>query len=255
MKRLFFISLYFLPITCLAQSLLPNGGFEDENICTEYVINCVPEAWISNQRGLTNYFTDSNRSYDGKHCMAIEAGHATRPFERTYIRSELLCMPKKGNKYRIEFFIKSPHAILDSIGVRFDSAEPLLDKTTMQGVAASVYAASNPANKFKKDSSWQKVILEYTATGTEKFMRIANFSKKDVTGSTGISRRYSFYVYIDNISMIPLNPAERLCANWQDVKKDIYNMNERHQYLERVLRLRQTNPAKKVQPGPVTGTD
>jgi hypothetical protein len=243
MKSLFFIFLYFLPITLFTQDLLPNGGFEDENICTEYNINCVPEAWISNQRGLTNYITDSSRCYDGKHCMAIEAGHATRPFERTYIRSELLCMLKKGNRYRIEFFIKSPHSILDSIGVRFDSTEPILDKGPVRTLTPALYIADNPVNRFRKDSSWQKCVVEYTATGTEKFIRIANFSKNDITGSTGISRRYSFYIYFDNISMVPVNPAEQLCANWQAVKKDIYNMNERHQYLERVLRLRQKQSA------------
>lgn len=230
--------LFLLPVTCFAQNFLPNGGFEDENICTEYKINCVPEAWISNQRGLTNYITDSNRSYKGKHCMAIEAGHATRPFERTYIRSELICRMKKGNSYRIELFVKSSHPILDSIGIRFDSTEPLLDKKSIQGLPPSVFLSHNPSNKFKKDSSWQKAIVDYTATGEEKFIMIANFSRSDVTGSTGISRRYNFYIYLDNISMTPLDTAEALCAGWQEVKKNIYDMNERHQYMERVLRMR-----------------
>jgi hypothetical protein len=248
MNRLVFL-ICFLPAPCLGQNLLPNGGFEDENNCTEFKIDCVPEAWISNERGLTNYITDSARSYEGRHCFSIEAGHSTRPFQRTFIRSELLCRMKKGNKYRLEFFIRSPHPVLDSIGINFDTTEPLLDKRPVHAIRPSLYIADNRSNVFKKDSNWQKVTLDYTATGEEKFMMIANFSKADITGSTGISRRYNFYILLDNISLVPLDPKERLCNNWQDVKKDIYNMNERHQYMERVLRLRKTDPAKKVQPG------
>jgi hypothetical protein len=249
--RSLFILLCLSSATCFSQSLLPNGGFEDENNCTEFKIHCVPEAWISNERGLTNYITDSGRSYEGKHCMLIEAGHSTRPFQRTFIRSELLCRMRQGSRYRIEFFIKSPHTVLDSIGVRFDTAEPLFDKRSVHSLRPSLYIADNRSNLFKKDSSWQKVILDYTATGEERFMMIANFSRNDITGSTGISRRYNFYIFLDKISLVPLDPGERLCDNWQDVKKDIYNINERHQYMERVLRLRQKDPTKKVQPGPM----
>lgn len=248
MRKSLISILLFFPLFCIAQSLLPNGGFEDENTCTEYIINCVPEAWISNQRGLTNYITDSNRSYKGRHCFAIEAGHATRPFERTYVRSPLLCKLKTGSRYRVQFYIKSPHSLMDSVGISFDTTEPLLQKKEVRAIVPVLVLAGNPGNTFRKDSSWQKAVLEYTATGEERFIIIANFSRNDITGSTGINRRYNFYFYIDEVSMVPLDPNERLCANWQEVKRDIYNMNERHQFMERVLRLRENNPAKRVEP-------
>jgi hypothetical protein len=44
---------------------------------------------------------------------------------------------------------------------------------------------------------------------------------------------------------VPLDPNEKLCTNWQDVKQNIYKMNERHQYMERVLRARQAKPMAK----------
>lgn len=248
-KCLLYFFLFYSPVTCFSQSLLPNGGFEDENTCTEFVINCVPEAWISNQRGLSNYITDSSRSYKGKHCFAIEAGHATRPYERTFIRSQLLCKLQKGKHYRVELYIKSPHSFMDSVGISFDTIEPLLQKKEVRAIVPAVVIASNPANKFKSDSSWQKAVMEYTATGEERFMIIANFSRNDITGSTGISRRHNFYFFVDEISMIPVDPKERLCYNWKEVKKDIYNMNERHQFMERVLKMRESNPQKRVEPG------
>jgi hypothetical protein len=137
---------------------------------------------------------------------------------------------------------------MDSVGISFDTIEPLLQKKEVRVIVPALVLGSNPSNKFRKDSSWQKVVLEYVATGQERFIIIANFSRNDITGSTGINRRYNFLFYIDEITMVPLDPSERLCANWQEVKKDIYNMNERHQFMERALRIREKNPGKRVEP-------
>ncbi|MEI9808652.1 MAG: hypothetical protein WDO16_12770 [Bacteroidota bacterium] len=35
--------------------MLANGDFEEENICTEYKVNCAPEAWIANKDGFSTY--------------------------------------------------------------------------------------------------------------------------------------------------------------------------------------------------------
>jgi len=43
-------------------------------------------------------------------------------------------------------------------------------------------------------------------------------------------------VYLDDISLVPLDPDEKLCDNWQQVKEDIYDFNPRHQFLWRMLR-------------------
>jgi outer membrane protein OmpA-like peptidoglycan-associated protein len=248
MKKIFFSLVCFFPVFCFSQSLLLNGGFEEENICTEFKINCAPEAWITSGSGLANYFKDINRVYEGEHCMAIVAGHVTRPFDRTFIRSPLLCRLKRGNQYRLEFFIKSPHPILDSIGVYFGPIDPLLERKPIHLLAPSLFLGRS--NKFVKDSNWQKVVLDYRANGNEAYITIANFSRNDVTGNTGISRRNQFFVLIDNISLLPLNPEERLCANWQQVKEDIYDLNERHQYLQRMITQRSSNDPDKIIPGP-----
>src|SRR5436190_4629848 len=102
-----------IPSLIYAQSLLLNGNFEEENICLEYKVNCAPEAWLTNDDVFNNYFKDATRAYQGWHCMSIEAGNAKKPFKRTFIRSQLLCGLRKGNHYRVELFVKSPHPILD----------------------------------------------------------------------------------------------------------------------------------------------
>jgi hypothetical protein len=214
MKVLLILSFLVLSTFCFSQSLLVNGGFEDENICTEYKVNCASEAWIANDNGFNNYFKDVNRAYEGTHYIGIEAGHATKPYQRTFIRSQLLCGLKKANQYRLEFFVKSLHPILDSIGVYFGSIDPLLERKPIHKLGPSLFLPEG-TNKFIKDTNWQKVTLDYTANGDETFITIANFSKNDITGPTGIRMENHFFVFLDNISLIPLNPGEKLCDDWQ----------------------------------------
>jgi outer membrane protein OmpA-like peptidoglycan-associated protein len=86
------------------------------------------------------------------------------------------------------------------------------------------------------DSHWQKVSLVYTAQGDEGFITFGNFSKRDINGYTGISRENHFFIFIDNISLLPLDPDERLCKGWQQVKNEMYDQNERHEHLRLLIR-------------------
>lgn len=224
-------------INASSQNLLTNGGFEDENICTEYHVNCAPAAWISTFNGYSNYYKDANRAYSGTHCIAIEAGHSKIPFSRTFVRSQLLCKMHKGHQYKIEFFVKSRHDILDSIGIYFTSFDFLFFKDKpYEKIIPSMYAADG-SNKFVKgDTSWQKVAIDYTAKGDEQYFTLGNFSKRDITGGTGIPKENHFFVFIDDISLIPLDANEKICSDWQTTKEKIYDQHERHEYLNILIR-------------------
>ncbi len=244
-KRLIAIFLQLLSFSSFSQSLLLNGGFEEENICTEYKVNCAPEAWLINDDVFNNYFKDARRAYQGSHCMSVEAGRDRKSFKRTFIRTQLLCGLRKGNQYRVEFYVKSSHRILDSIGVYFSSTDLLFDKRPLQTIIPSFYLADNH-KQLKNDSSWQQVILDYTASGNEAFIAIANFSKRDITGSTGINLENRFFVFVDNVSVVPLNPNEKLCDDWQTTMAEIYDQDDRHEHLWRNIRYR-----KNYQPLPL----
>ena len=234
-----------VPFFCFSQSLLLNGGFEEENICTEYKVNCAPEAWLTNDDVFNNYYKDPARAYQGGHCMSVEAGHAGKKFKRTFIRTQLLCGLRKGNRYRVELFVKSPHPILDSIGIYFTSFDLLFDKRPLQTIDPSLYFADGH-KQFKNDSSWQQVMLDYTAKGDESFIAIGNFSKRDITGETGIKFDNRFFAFIDNVSVVPLNPNEMLCDDVQSTMAEIYDQDERHEFLSRNIRNR-----RNYQPSPV----
>lgn len=245
MKNLFFYFLHLVPVYCFSQNLLVNGGFEEENICTEYKINCAPEAWISSSSGFANYFKDANRAHRGEHCMAIEAGHERKPFQRTFIRSSLLCGLRKDHRYRLEFFIKSPHALLDSIGIRFTSSDPLVETKRLDRLEPSLFLADAPID-FLKDSSWQRIEIVYTANGSEAFIMIANFSRRDINGSTNIPMEDHFFVFLDDIALFPLDENEKLCADWQQTREDIYEQNERHEFLQRSIKYRRSRSPEPI---------
>src|SRR5687768_3111021 len=122
------------PICAFSQNLLVNPGFEEENICSEYKVNCAPEGWIYTVPSYNYYFVDPQLAHQGSRFISIIAGHAQKPYYRTFVRSRLLCALQKDKTYRIEFFVKSVHPILDSMGVYFSSYDFLFEKQPYQKI-------------------------------------------------------------------------------------------------------------------------
>jgi outer membrane protein OmpA-like peptidoglycan-associated protein len=209
-----------------------NGGFEDENICTEFHINCSPEGWISTSDAFDNFYKDPGIAYHGQHCITIEAGNSKKVFRRSYIRTQLLCQLRQGKKYRIEFYIKSKHDILDSIGIYFTPYDFLFEKQILRRIIPGVYIADAVQRPERKDTNWQKVSIDYTASGDELYLTLGNFSKNDLCGPTNVPLENSFFVFFDDISLTPEDPDEKICDGWQITKEDIYDFDARHQFLD-----------------------
>src|SRR6476661_6810886 len=220
----------------LSQELLVNGGFEEENICSEYKVNCAPEAWIYTVPSFIYYFKDARLSHAGHHFVALIAGHTGKPFYRTYVRTRLLCSLHKGNQYQLRFFIRSRHPLLDSMGIYFSGNDFLFEKGPYRSLTPSLFLADGYQPP-SLDTTWQEVVLHYTATGEEAFMAIGNFSRLDVNGPTHIDRENNFFVLLDDISMKPMDPGEKICPGWQTTLNDIYSEDERHEYLDRMIKL------------------
>ena len=212
----------------LPNELLANGGFEDENICTEYHINCAPAAWICHLLLLSGfYFKEAGMAHSGNHCMGILAGHASTYYKRTFIRSRLICNLRPGSQYRISFFVRSRHNILDSMGICFTPYDFLFEKRLYYTIRPAVYVANAVVKPARTDTGWQRVVLTYKASGNENFIAIGYFGKNDLKGSTGVSMESNFIVLLDDISMVPLNTQEQLCSGWRQNLDSIYQQNER----------------------------
>lgn len=232
----FLCLLFLFPFAASAQNLLVNGGFEEENFCTEYKVNCAPEGWIYTVPSFIYYFRDIRQSHEGSRFIKFIAGHSQKPYYRTFVRTRLLCGLRKGHTYRLRFFIRSTHPVLDSIGIFFTPYDFLFERKPYHQITPSVYLARSIRKLSRRDSTWQEVLLDYKANGNEAFLAIGNFSRRDLTGPTGIERENNFFVWADDFSMVPLDRRENLCADWKVTRDGIYRQDERHEFLARIIK-------------------
>lgn len=229
--------LLLFPVSVVAQpQLLLNGGFESENICAEYKVNCAPEAWIYTIPSYIHYFKEPSAAHSGTHYVALIAGHEKKPFTRSFVRSKLVCGLKNGAQYRLSLWVKSEHAILDSLGIYFTQHDFLYERRPYQTISPTIYLKNfaQPPGNLVRD--WQEVTTTFTATGDEVFISVGNFRRNGLGGATGIDKEANFFFLLDDISLTPLNPMERLCPNYKQAEREIIAQTERHEYQARLMK-------------------
>jgi outer membrane protein OmpA-like peptidoglycan-associated protein len=222
-----------------------NGGFEEENICTEYEKNCAPEGWISTSLYADYYFADAAYAAEGEHFVGLVLADAYLPAGRNYLRSRLLCGLRKGSQYRLSLSVRSLHAVFDSIGVYFSANDFLYQKEKLRNSQPQFYL-----NGYRPSEEWQKVSFTYTASGNENFLSIGDFKKKphDLPGRPDLGKDY--YVFLDSISLTPLNSQEHLCFESDSIRQEEYSFNVRHTMLDRLMYVHTKNPP--IPPTPKT---
>ena len=246
---------FFSTMPVYAQNLLVNGGFEDENICIEYDKNCAPEAWIATSL-YANYYFDATLqnavpAHSGTHYVGLTVGHLFKPGMRNFIRARLLCGLRKGHQYKLEMYIRSQHPVLDSIGIYFSEQDYLYEKRYWKLITPQLWSVNGLDSPRKNFLVWQKVQLLYTADGTEGYITIGNYKRVDYTGIHESDYRGDYYFFLDDVSLVPVDPHEKLCREVDSVRKEIYAESERHSYLERKVYMYRKNPPP-VKPLPQT---
>ncbi len=228
--------------TGYSQNLVANGSFEDANLCTEFHKYCAPEAWVATSGQANYYFGDMAIAQDGFHYVGLTAGSVNKRGVRNFIRTQLLCGLRKGNQYAVEFYVSASNKVLDSIGVYFSPEDFLYDKRSFREIQPAFWyvrsgaAASQPSNK------WQKVQFAYTATGNEAFVTIGLFKRTDYTGSIKPDSQDEYYFLLDKISLTPMDAREKICAEAEREKGNIYKQDDRHDKLEKKIAYYQKNP-------------
>ncbi len=217
-----------------AQNLLANGDFEEENICTEYHQNCAPEAWICSSL-VSDYFVyEPSYAYSGTHFLGLIIGNQNRAGARTFVRSRLLCALRKGKQYQIKFYTRSWHNA-DSLGIYFSSTDFLSDTRPYRAVTPSVWIRDSMAHRNSYTTFWARHTLIYTATGDEIFFTLGGFKRNEYRFANIPDRKLDYYVYMDQLSITPLDPNEKLCSGADSVKQVLYGENERHGLLDRKI--------------------
>ncbi len=233
MRRILFLLVFLFPLLLAAQSLLMNGGFEDENICQEYSMNCAPEGWISTSLYSDYYFDDKPHAYSGEHFIGLILANAEKPHLRNFLRTRLLCGLRKGAKYKLEFYIRSVHNVFDSIGIYFSKNDFLYQKEKLRASTPQLFV--NAGKKLVPQKEWQKVSLTYTANGEENFFVIGDFKTRGHRLGINPDLGKDFYFFIDSISLSPANPSEFACKELETIKEEEYSLDVRHSRLDKLI--------------------
>ncbi|MEO5996334.1 MAG: OmpA family protein [Chitinophagaceae bacterium] len=228
-----------------------NGSFEEENICTEYSQHCAPEAWIGNAFTVNYYFDTEGSAEEGRHFIALIAGSDQINSRRSFIRSRLLCGLRKGRQYKLEFYVRSRHAVFDSIGVYFSATDFLFEKKMYNQLSPSLIFRDTSAITYIGNRQWRKISFDYIATGEEIFITIGSFKKLEYKFDLPPEFKGNYYLFLDNVSLMPADKHELLCASADSIRSIMYEQNERHSILEKKTALNKKNVPVELKP-PVT---
>ncbi len=231
--QFFILCLLFFPCTSFTQNLLMNEGFEEENICSEYEKNCAPEAWISTSLMADYYFDDTVNTFSGRHFVGLHYAEKGLKENRAakFIRSRLLCALRKGKTYQLSFYIRSRHAQMDSIGILFTGDDILLRHSANLKEPPDLWVKEGLEEG--KQGSWQKVVLQYRASGNEQFINIGDFKKNGYSFSYRPDLGSGYYYFLDEIRLLADDPSERLCHEAEMIREEAYDFNPRHQVFDR----------------------
>jgi outer membrane protein OmpA-like peptidoglycan-associated protein len=242
MRTIGCIALLAFCCSARTQNLIPNGGFEDENVCTEYKHNCAPEAWIANSMWANYYFRQADRAAEGEHFVGLGAGASYGASVHNFIRTRLLCGLQPGHQYQLTFYIRSRQDILDSVGVYFSATDFLFEKRNFKQLDPQLWATNALDSLYTDPSLWQKVRFIYTAKGDEGFITIGCFNRKEYKFRGQPDFNKDYYVYLDNVALVPLDKQEQLCPQVDSLKADIYGEDQRHEFLRRQIYVRTKAP-------------
>lgn len=215
---------------------MANGGFEDVNYCTEYNEDCAPEAWIATSLWDNYYYKDAASAHIGEHFIGLVAGRLSKPGVRNFIRSRLLCGLRPGHQYRLTFYIRAAEPVFDSVGIYFSPDDFLYDKRDFRDIQPALWLTDGELKGPRDPGQWHRVQWSYTATGKEGYIVIGNFKRVDYTGIQIVNRRKEYYFFLDDISLVPMQKEETLCAQADSMRQEIYGENERHEFIRRKVR-------------------
>ncbi len=219
------------------QNMVTNPGFEERIRCPNHFSANQRDfnlpGWKSASMGTPDYFNqcswgDSDVPFNWAGESNAHSGVAyagvyvwSRPNKkprsyREYVRGELSEPLKQGKRYRIEFYFKlASYSVYtaDRIGMIVTDTEIFQgDDQVINMIPAVTWVGREPLTS----TGWEHISGEYKATGGERFVIIGNFFDNlstqfaQLEGRKGKSPMLaeSAYFYIDDVSVVPLDPPD-----------------------------------------------
>jgi outer membrane protein OmpA-like peptidoglycan-associated protein len=213
-----------------AQNLVANSNFSQPNNCREFGQPCAPAYWFGVPAGCDYYTPKLNPVISHAFCGFVYYS-SDSVNTRTFITTQLLCPLVKDSVYIAEMLVFGRNTDKGKIGI-YLPAEDFLYETAH-------FSSFTPAAAYWQDKEltvtpgkdWQKLQLQFTATGKERYLVIGNFMI-DIPGD--ISTSYSglvgnkYYYFIDNVVLRPANKNIPFCNDADAVKQQLLQRTERH---------------------------
>ncbi len=227
-KLLFLLLLSACFSKTYAQNLLANSSFEDRNTCTELHALCAPEAWfripleaVSVNKGTAGFFL-------GNHHENIVMENVLRPgLFRTYIYTKLLCCLEKGREYVFSVSLRTENnnesfGHLDLLWLDF---EPFHYLERVARAKEKITITDQHKTRDQREG-WKEYSIHFVATGDEQYVLMGNFARETFPGKP---QQRSLIIYeVDDVLLLPADPAIKACAEQDENKTKLYLHNDRH---------------------------
>ncbi|PWU03370.1 MAG: hypothetical protein C5B52_03510 [Bacteroidetes bacterium] len=241
------------PFVNYSQSIVANGGFEDENTCTELKAKCAPEAWFIFSKD-QRYIKSPNYAFNGNYFVSMIMLNRTEKAKRTFIESKLLCTLQAGHEYKIEMMVRAEKVEKELLNVILREQDMFLVRQWPEMLVdpSKIFSYSDVQAASKK--GWNKVTFQFKADGRERWLIIGHLSEQEnVASYKGYDGFGNLLYYIDDVTMSPVDPNEQICPDYEANKTALYEINERHSLFdEKMIRMKDSiyNPKRIAKPLP-----
>ena len=225
-QALIFLTLLFFK-NVDGQNIVPNGSFEDVNICPEFHQPCSPSGWFYFNHLVRGYFKSDIKPIRGDKDLNLVVVD-TASSNRDYWQTMLLCPLEVGKNYKVSLKLASDYIgpNLHDIGLYFTDSFLFFSKDSV--IQPGYYLNFLDARIKKLKNGWFEIQKEFTATSANHFLSIGNFSdkpNKQIAKEREINIK-RLYLSVDDLTIISTKEAS--CPEMQKIKDSLYSIKERH---------------------------
>ncbi len=159
----------------------------------------VPESWA--EKGFGKTAAHSGKSMAGLTLYGCRNG---KPHCREYIETNLRAPLVIGQKYALEFWVKSIERgiLINNIGAHLSEKKIYQNTDEKMDVNATMCAK----NIVRADKKWEKINFNFIATKPDAFLTLGNFSIDTLTLTENTGDNNFAYYYFDDVVLHKIKP-------------------------------------------------